>query len=50
MHPQCIGRGHRLLMLERLFDHMRNRSNVTFKTMREVALEFKEVNPLAPRR
>jgi peptidoglycan-N-acetylglucosamine deacetylase len=42
MHPQCIGRGHRLLMLERLVDHMRNRSGVTFKTMREVALEFRE--------
>jgi peptidoglycan-N-acetylglucosamine deacetylase len=46
MHPQCIGRGHRLLMLERLVQHMRDRSGVTFKTMREVALEFKKNNPL----
>jgi peptidoglycan/xylan/chitin deacetylase (PgdA/CDA1 family) len=46
MHPQCIGRGHRLLMLERLVEHMRDRSGVTFKTMREVALEFKKNNPL----
>ena len=46
MHPQCIGRGHRLLMLERLITHMRNRSGVTFKTMSEVALEFKKMNPL----
>ena len=46
MHPQCIGRGHRMLMLERLVEHMRNRSGVTFKTMSEVALEFKKKNPL----
>lgn len=45
MHPQCIGRGHRLLMLERLVSHMRNRSGVTFKTMSEVALEFKSAHP-----
>jgi len=49
MHPQCIGRGHRLLMLERLVEHIRNRSGVTFKTMNEVAREFKKNNPLAPR-
>jgi peptidoglycan/xylan/chitin deacetylase (PgdA/CDA1 family) len=46
MHPQCIGRGHRLLMLERLINHMRDRSGVTFKTMSEVALEFKSAHPL----
>jgi len=46
MHPQCIGRGHRLLMLERLVDHIRNRSGVVFKTMSEVALEFKKSTPL----
>ena len=47
MHPQTIGRGHRLLMLERLFEHIRARDGVTFKTMREVALEFKERHPLS---
>jgi peptidoglycan-N-acetylglucosamine deacetylase len=46
MHPQAIGRGHRLLMLERLVDHMRERSGVTFKTMSEVAIEFKASHPL----
>lgn len=44
MHPQCIGRGHRLLMLERLVEHIRNSSGVTFKTMSEVAREFKSAN------
>jgi len=48
MHPQCIGRGHRLLMLERLVNHIRNRSGVTFKTMREVALDFKKITPFVP--
>lgn len=48
LHPQCIGRGHRLLMLERLVNHMRNRKGVTFKTMSEVAREFKRANPLIP--
>jgi peptidoglycan-N-acetylglucosamine deacetylase len=45
MHPQCIGRGHRLLMLEKLVNHIRNRSGVTFKTMSEVALEFRKLVP-----
>jgi peptidoglycan/xylan/chitin deacetylase (PgdA/CDA1 family) len=41
MHPQCIGRGHRLLMLERLVEHIRSRRDVEFKTMRQVAEEFR---------
>jgi peptidoglycan/xylan/chitin deacetylase (PgdA/CDA1 family) len=49
MHPQSIGRGHRLLMLERLVDHMRARVGVIFKTMSEVALEFKKTTPLTMR-
>lgn len=48
MHPQVIGRGHRLLMLERLVEHMRSRPGVTFATMSEVAEEFKRRNPLPP--
>jgi peptidoglycan/xylan/chitin deacetylase (PgdA/CDA1 family) len=47
MHPQCIGRGHRLLMLERLVDHIRNAGGVTFKTMSQVAREFKSMPPRA---
>jgi peptidoglycan/xylan/chitin deacetylase (PgdA/CDA1 family) len=45
LHPQCIGRGHRLLMLERLVDHIRSRDGIGFKTMREVAEEFKRSRP-----
>ena len=45
LHPQCIGRGHRLLMLERLVEHIQSRDGVTFKTMRDVAEEFKRSRP-----
>jgi peptidoglycan/xylan/chitin deacetylase (PgdA/CDA1 family) len=46
MHPQVIGRGHRLLMLERLVEHIRSHPGVTFATMSEVAAEFRRSNPL----
>lgn len=46
MHPQVIGRGHRLLMLERLVDHVRSHSGVRFVTMSEVASEYRKGNPL----
>lgn len=46
LHPQVIGRGHRLLMLERLLQHMRERSGVSFRTMAEVALEWEKGHPL----
>ncbi len=45
MHPQSIGRGHRLLMLERLVEQMRVRAGVRFVTMREAAEEFRRANP-----
>jgi peptidoglycan/xylan/chitin deacetylase (PgdA/CDA1 family) len=45
MHPQSIGRGHRLLMLERLVEQMRMRAGVRFATMREAAEEFRRNNP-----
>ncbi|MFN8559545.1 MAG: polysaccharide deacetylase [Dehalococcoidia bacterium] len=41
MHPQIIGRGHRILMLERLLRHMRARDNVRFATQIEVAEAWK---------
>ena len=41
MHPQCIGRGSRLLMLERLFDHIAAHPEVEFHRMVEVADEFR---------
>ncbi len=46
MHPQVIGRGHRLLMLERLYQHIRSKPGVTFATMSEVAGEYRRGNPL----
>jgi peptidoglycan/xylan/chitin deacetylase (PgdA/CDA1 family) len=46
MHPQVIGRGHRLLMLNRLVEHMKERAGVSFKTMADVAREWKRKHPL----
>lgn len=46
MHPQVIGRGHRILMLEQVIDHIKGHEGVKFKTMREVATEWKQAHPL----
>jgi peptidoglycan/xylan/chitin deacetylase (PgdA/CDA1 family) len=46
MHPQVIGRGHRLLMLERLVRHIRSHRGVKFATMAETASEWRRSNPL----
>jgi peptidoglycan-N-acetylglucosamine deacetylase len=45
MHPQVIGRGHRLLMLERLVKHIRSHRGVEFTTMCAVAHAWKSSNP-----
>lgn len=45
MHPQAIGRGHRLLMLERLLDHICDRDGVEFRTMGEVAMAYRSEHP-----
>lgn len=45
MHPQVIGRGHRILMLEQLIDYMKGYEGVKFKTMSEVAMEWKQTHP-----
>ena len=45
-HPQSIGRGHRLLMLERLIRHIQSHRGVEFKTMLEVATAWKKSHPL----
>jgi peptidoglycan/xylan/chitin deacetylase (PgdA/CDA1 family) len=37
MHPQVIGRGHRVAMLERFIEHARSLGDVEFAEMREVA-------------
>ncbi|MGO9603268.1 MAG: polysaccharide deacetylase family protein [Candidatus Binataceae bacterium] len=47
MHPQVIGRGHRLLMLERLVDHIRSHRDVEFATMAQVAATWRRANPIA---
>ncbi len=45
MHPQCIGRGGRLAMVERLIEHMASRPGVRFETMAEVADRFRREQP-----
>ena len=46
MHPQVIGRGHRLLMLERLMRTMAELPGVRFRTMADVARDWRAANPL----
>jgi peptidoglycan/xylan/chitin deacetylase (PgdA/CDA1 family) len=47
MHPQIIGRGHRIMMLERLVRHMRARADVRFATQIEVAEMWRAANTKA---
>jgi peptidoglycan/xylan/chitin deacetylase (PgdA/CDA1 family) len=47
MHPQVIGRGHRLLMLERLVEHIRSHRGIEFTTMAEVARAWKQSHRLS---
>jgi len=44
MHPQIIGRGHRMLMLERLIDYFASRPGVQFTTLGAAAAAFRERN------
>jgi peptidoglycan-N-acetylglucosamine deacetylase len=41
MHPQVIGRGHRMLLLERLIAHFQRHEGVRFATLSTVAEEFR---------
>ncbi len=41
MHPQVIGRGHRMLMLERLIDHMKEGAGIQFSTLAQAAETFR---------
>ncbi len=41
MHPQVIGRGHRMLMLERLIAHFQKHEGVHFATLATVAEDFR---------
>ena len=45
MHPQVIGRGHRLLMLERLLDHMAGHDGVVFETISTYVERWRAANP-----
>ena len=47
MHPQVIGRGHRMLMLERLIAHMQAQPTVRFTTLGEAAESFRGVPRLS---
>jgi peptidoglycan/xylan/chitin deacetylase (PgdA/CDA1 family) len=42
MHPQVIGRGHRMAMLERLIEHILAGGNVRFARLIDVAREMEE--------
>jgi peptidoglycan/xylan/chitin deacetylase (PgdA/CDA1 family) len=42
MHPQVIGRGHRMLMLERVIADMKAHEGVVFTTMGEAAEAFRQ--------
>jgi peptidoglycan/xylan/chitin deacetylase (PgdA/CDA1 family) len=46
MHPQAIGRGSRLAMLEGLIEHMKTQPGVVFETMLTYAERWKAANPI----
>lgn len=45
MHPQVIGRGHRLLMLERFIKDLKGRGGVTFSRMGDFVRRWKAEHP-----
>lgn len=46
LHPQVIGRGHRMLMLERLLRHFESQEGVAFEPMGSYARRWRAANPL----
>jgi peptidoglycan/xylan/chitin deacetylase (PgdA/CDA1 family) len=46
MHPECIGRGHRVARLEQLIEHIAGRGGV-FESLGDVAGRWRRANPLA---
>lgn len=46
LHPQVIGRGHRLVMLERLIGYFQGHDGVAFDTMGGYAEAWRAANPL----
>lgn len=47
LHPQVIGRGQRMMMLERLIDVFKSYADVQFTTMLDYATAWRAANPLA---
>lgn len=45
MHPQVIGRGHRMLLLERLIQWMKEHPGTQFSTLGSAADHFRAANP-----
>jgi peptidoglycan/xylan/chitin deacetylase (PgdA/CDA1 family) len=45
-HPQFIGRGHRIAMLDDLIGYMKSVPSARFSSMKDVAERFKQENPL----
>ena len=41
MHPQVMGRGHRILLLEQVIEHCRQYPSLTFARMTEVADRYR---------
>jgi hypothetical protein len=41
MHPQVMGRGHRIMLLERIIEHCRQYPSLRFARAREVAEEYR---------
>ena len=48
MHPQVIGRGHRMLMLERLIGWFKNHTDTRFCTLGAAAQAFRDAHPREP--
>jgi peptidoglycan/xylan/chitin deacetylase (PgdA/CDA1 family) len=46
LHPEASGRGHRMLMLERLIDYYRGHEGVVFERMIDYAERWKREHPL----
>ena len=46
MHPQAIGRGHRLEMLERLIDATRSLDGVAFERVGDFAERWRDEHPI----
>jgi hypothetical protein len=47
MHPQAIGRGHRLVMLERLIEAAKELDGIAFERLGDYAGRWRAEHPLA---